>query len=167
MHPVWKAPLTAGWVASEATDAGLNFALREDVNEALLFHGTSKAAAEAILREDFRLSKAGSNAGTLFGRGIYLAECVSKSDEYTEEVAGVRTILVCRATLGRVLYTDAQRPHVGFLEDLCGYKQAPGKGQYDSVLGDREKCSGTYREFIVYDDDFLYPEFIVKYRRQT
>ena len=79
----------------------------------------------------------------------------------------MRTILVCRATLGRVLYNDALRPNVGGLERLCGYKQAPGKGQYDSVLGDREKCSGTYREFIVYDDDFVYPDFIVKYRRET
>ena len=23
----------------------------------------------------------------------------------------------------------------------------------------------TYRQFIVYDDDFVYPDFIVKYRR--
>jgi len=161
-----KAPLTGGWVSSEAAAAGLDFALREDVNEAMLFHGTSSAAAEAITREDFRLKLSGSNAGTLFGRGIYLAECVSKSDEYTEEVAGVRTILVCRATLGRVLYTDAPSPNVDDLEQRCGYEQAPGEGQYDSVLGDREKCSGTYREFIVYDDDFVYPDFIVKYRRR-
>ena len=38
-----KAPLTAGWVASEAAAAGLDFSLREDVNEAILFHGTTKA----------------------------------------------------------------------------------------------------------------------------
>ena len=81
--------------------------------------------------------------------------------------AGVRTILVCRATLGRMLYTDEKMPNVGDLERHCGYKQAQGKGHYDSVLGDREKCSGTYREFIVYDDDFVYPDFIVKYRRET
>ena len=80
-------------------------------------------------------------------------------------VQDAHTMLVCRATLGRVLYTDERGPNVNDLEQRCGYKQAPGKGQYDSVLGDREKCSGTYREFIVYDDDFVYPEFIVKYRR--
>ena len=57
-------------------------------------------------------------------------------------------------------------PEVGDLERRCGYDQAPGKGQYDSVLGDREKCSGTYREFIVFDDDLVYPEFIVKYRHE-
>merc|ERR1719352_1944404 len=109
---------------------------------------------------------AGSNAGTLLGRGIYLAECVSKSDEYTtSDSRGRRTMLVCRATLGRVLYTDQYRPQVEFLERCCGFKQAPGKGQYDSVLGDREKCSGTYREFVVFDNDFVYPEYIVRYRR--
>jgi hypothetical protein len=76
-----KAPLTADWVASEAAAAGLDFSLREDVNEAILFHGTTKAAAKAIARDDFRLNLSGSPAGTLFGRGIYLAESVSKSDE--------------------------------------------------------------------------------------
>ena len=79
-------------------------------------------------------------------------------------VQDAHTMLVCRATLGRVLYTDEKRPNVNDLEQRCGYKQAPGKGQYDSVLGDREKCSGTFREFVVYDNDLVYPEFIVKYR---
>ena len=32
---------------------------REGVNERLLFHGTSLAASEAIIRENFRLDKAG------------------------------------------------------------------------------------------------------------
>jgi len=124
------------------------------------------AAAEGITTEDFRLNLSGSNAGTLLGRGIYLAECVSKSDEYTKDEGGLRTILVCRATLGRVLYTDAYRPDASFLEQGCGHQQAPGTGQYDCVLGDREKCSRTYREFVVFDDDLVYPEFIVKYRRE-
>ena len=167
---ICHTPLTAGWIACQNNSAEGPFAnyfgLREDVNEAILVHGTNKDAAEGITDEDFRLNLSGSNTGTLFGRGIYLAECVSKSDEYTEEEAGVHTVLVCRATLGRVLYTDEVGPNPDDLERRCGYNQAPGKGEYDSVLGDREKCSKTFREFIVYDDDFLYPEFIVKYRRQ-
>ena len=38
-------------------------------------------------------------------------------------------------------------------------------GPYDSVLGDREKCRGTYKEFVIYDADQVYPAYVVKYRR--
>ena len=100
--------------------------------------------------------------------GIYLAECVSKSDEYTTaEDGGLRTILVCRATLGNVLYTDEKRPDVSELERRCGYCQETGTAECDSVLGDREVCSKTYREFVAFDDDLVYPEFIVRYRRNV
>ena len=38
-------------------------------------------------------------------------------------------------------------------------------GEYHSVLGDREKCRGTFREFMVYDNAQIYPEWIIWYRR--
>jgi len=38
-------------------------------------------------------------------------------------------------------------------------------GAYHSVLGDREHARGTFREFIVYDDNQVYPEFLLWYRR--
>jgi hypothetical protein len=37
--------------------------------------------------------------------------------------------------------------------------------RYHSLLGDREKCRKTFREFVVYDDDQVYPEFAVWYER--
>jgi len=138
---------------------GLN-SLDEEVQEAWMWHGTSKAGAEGITSEDFRLTFAGNNAGTLYGRGIYLAEACSKSDEYTQEADGERYLLLCRSTLGRINYNDESRPDVTALEDSCL------TDRYHCVLGDREKIRGTYREFIVFDDDQVYPEYIVKYRRQ-
>jgi len=134
--------------------------LRDDVQEVWLYHGTSSAGAEGITSEDFRLSMAGSAAGTLYGRGIYLAEACSKSDEYTKDEGGERHLLLCRAVLGRINYTDKGHPNPEKLEDSCL------KGKYHSVLGDREKARGTYREFMVYDDDLVYPAYIIKYRRQ-
>lgn len=78
-----------------------------------LFHGTSTEAATLITRGDFLVDKAGSNAGTLYGRGIYLAESCSKSDEYSRENAdGHRCILLCRATLGNILYNDEVSPNI-------------------------------------------------------
>ena len=36
---------------------------------------------------------------------------------------------------------------------------------YDSILGDRERAVGTYREFVVFNNSACYPEYIVLYRR--
>jgi len=158
--------------------------LDTQVNENWLFHGTTRAAAEGIAENDFRLDLTGSNAGTLYGKGIYLAENVSKSDEYGEGPKGpageeqmeagyeadrpkgpppplVREsfMLVCRSTLGKVLYTDKQRPDPNDLQKSCT------GGEYHCVLGDRLKINGTYREIVVYSDDQVYPEYIVRYER--
>jgi hypothetical protein len=136
------------------------YRLDSDAHEEFLFHGTNDDAARCITRGDFLVNLAGSNAGTLYGKGVYLAESVSKSDEYTKENArGERCILVCRATLGAVNYTDEVAPDVDELVASCT------EGPYHCVLGDREKCRGTYREIIVYDDDQVYPEYVIWYRR--
>eukprot|EP00418_Pyrodinium_bahamense_P009344 CAMPEP_0179117174 /NCGR_PEP_ID=MMETSP0796-20121207/55016_1 /TAXON_ID=73915 /ORGANISM="Pyrodinium bahamense, Strain pbaha01" /LENGTH=727 /DNA_ID=CAMNT_0020815521 /DNA_START=152 /DNA_END=2335 /DNA_ORIENTATION=+ len=136
--------------------------LDNEVQETWLYHGTTQAGAEGISTEDFRISLAGSAAGTLYGRGVYLAEACTKSDEYTkEEYLGTdRYLLLCRATIGRVFYTDKSHNDPNHLEELCR------SGGFHCVLGDREKCRGTYREFIVYDDDQVYPAFVLCYRRQ-
>lgn len=43
--------------------------------------------------------------GTLYGNGVYLAEAVSKSDEYTTpHSGGLRSILICLSSLGRVTW---------------------------------------------------------------
>lgn len=76
------------------------------VSEAWLFHGTSPTAAEAITSGDFRISLAGSNAGTLYGNGVYTAESCAKSDEYAarhETPHGRRFMILCRVLLGHML----------------------------------------------------------------
>ena len=45
------------------------------------------------------------HGGTLYGNGVYLAEAVSKSDEYTTpHSGGLRSILICLSSLGRVTW---------------------------------------------------------------
>ena len=44
------------------------------VNERLLFHGTSFANSEGILRENFRLDRIGCENGLSYGKGFYLSE---------------------------------------------------------------------------------------------
>jgi len=136
------------------------YRLDSEAHEQFLFHGTNDDAADGITQGDFLVDLAGSNAGTLYGKGVYLAESVSKSDEYTKENAsGERCILVCRAALGYVNYTDEKSPNVDALVESCT------EGPYHCVLGDREKCRGTYREIMVYDHDQVYPEYVIWYKR--
>ena len=44
-----------------------------------LFHGTRNAAALNICRNDFKMRLAGSSTGTLYGRGAYFAESITKA----------------------------------------------------------------------------------------
>merc|ERR1712032_426919 len=93
----------------------------------------SALAAGLITKGDFRIDKAGSNAGTLYGRGIYLAESCAKSDEYTTpDSDDLRYILIVRSCLGRLFYTDEMAPDVDKLVNSCV------GGPYHSVLGDRD-----------------------------
>eukprot|EP00439_Symbiodinium_sp_Y106_P025900 s846_g3.t1 len=133
--------------------------LDAEINEWYLWHGTSNSAAHNICRSDFKMRLAGSATGTLYGRGSYLAESITKADEYSREEDGLYTVLLCRVLGGRVRYTDERTPDPDALTRECT------QGDYDCILGDRIKISGTYREFIVFDTENVYPEYIVRYRR--
>jgi len=129
--------------------------------EALLFHGTNPSSAMGILKTGFKLSAAGKSTGTMFGYGIYLAECCSKSDEYGRDdnggtFPGLMAMLVCRALVGK--------PYL--VTDPGDYCQQARDNNCDCVLGDRESKVGTYREFIFFDERSVVPEYAVIYKRQ-
>merc|ERR1712110_888950 len=69
-------------------------------NEVYLFHGSNSDGAFGISESGFRMDLSGSNAGSMFGRGAYFAECSSKSDEYSKEgknaYRGIYAMLICR-----------------------------------------------------------------------
>mmetsp|Transcript_30771 Transcript_30771/g.56845 ORF Transcript_30771/g.56845 Transcript_30771/m.56845 type:complete len:553 (+) Transcript_30771:158-1816(+) len=132
-----------------------------ECNEWYLFHGTNPTAARSICEHDFKINLAGGNTGTLYGRGSYLAESITKADEYAKpNEDGEYAVLLCRALGGRVKYTDEIQPNPEELVRCCI------EGPYDCILGDREKCRGTYREFVFYDTENLYAEYIIHYKRK-
>ena len=53
-------------------------------------------------------------------------------------------MLLCRVCLGEMYRIE----HF----DTAAERHVLGSDEYDSLLGDREKASGTFREFIVYDE---------------
>merc|ERR1712008_280457 len=135
--------------------------LARECNEFYLLHGTSPQAAESICREDFKVSRAGENTGTLYGRGLYFAESITKADEYAKpNSSGDFAVLLCRVLGGHVLYTADELPDAEELVHHCV------EGTFDCVLGDREKCKGTFREFVLFDSEDVYPEYIIEYRRK-
>ncbi|CAE7036061.1 tank-1 [Symbiodinium sp. CCMP2456] len=133
--------------------------LDDEINERYLFHGTNPESAQSIARDLFKMDRAGSCAGSMFGRGIYLAENASKSDEYAKEGAGVYlglcAMLLCRCAMGEVV-TVSQPGDV---------QETVRAGGYDSVCGDRLAAAGTFREMVFFNEEAVYAEFIVIYTR--
>jgi len=130
-------------------------------NQAYLLHGTNPTSAVAILGSSFHVDLAGKSAGTMFGPGVYLAESSTKADEYARddvggEYDGLYAMLVCRAVLGRSFVTETAG---NFAEQVV-------TGDFDHVLGDREKAVGTFREFVFFHESSIYPEYAVFYRRE-
>jgi len=137
--------------------------LQLDVNEMYLFHGTKPSSAQAIANTEFKTSFTGSNKGTLLGQGVYFAESSSKSDEYAKGDDGIygdllATLLV-RVTMGNYLYDAEQYP------DPEALTKQVTNGPYHSVMGDREAIRDTFREFVVFNGNQAYTEFIVIYKR--
>eukprot|EP00930_Biecheleria_cincta_P000847 TRINITY_DN102043_c0_g1_i1.p1 TRINITY_DN102043_c0_g1~~TRINITY_DN102043_c0_g1_i1.p1 ORF type:complete len:562 (+),score=79.16 TRINITY_DN102043_c0_g1_i1:32-1687(+) len=161
--PVFNAKSADEWERG-ASMGVVGEPLARGCNEWFLFHGTSPQAALSICQGDFRISLAGGSTGTLYGRGTYFAESITKADEYAKEAggehAGEFAVLLVRALGGRVRYTDEVEPEAEDLTRSCI------EGPYDCVLGDRQKCRGTYREFIFFDTENLYAEYVIIYRRQ-
>eukprot|EP00439_Symbiodinium_sp_Y106_P061959 s3343_g9.t1 len=130
-------------------------------NQAYLLHGTNPTSAVAILSSSFPVNLAGKSAGTMFGAGVYLAESSTKADEYASddmggEYDGLYAVLVCRAVLGRSYV----------VENAGDFSEKVLNGDFEHVLGDREKAVGTFREFVFFHEASIYPEYAVFYRRE-
>jgi len=164
-------------VSVSTSKMDLEMPCQKESNEWLLFHGTSFEKCKGICSSNFRLAMAGSGATwkefgkstgqPLYGYGVYLAERITKADEYAaplpkeaEEGGGLCTVLLCRVLGGRVNTVESNEIEVEKL------RKSVFDGPCHSVLGDRIKTLGKpYREVVVYDKDQIYPEYLVQYRR--
>jgi hypothetical protein len=153
-----KTPLAAK-TRENGIATAVNSRLRD--GEGLLFHGTNPSSAISILKSGFRLNHAGKSTGTMFGNGIYVAECSSKSDEYAMDdgantYPGLRALLVCRCLVGN--------PYI--VHKAGDYISEARRAGSDCVLGDRESVVNTYREYVFFDETQVYPEYVIIYKRQ-
>lgn len=136
----------------------------DKIHEVYLWHGTNPVAAKSISTTDFDLKRVGTARGSLFGRGLYFAESCLKADEYAQpDERGFYPVLLARVVLGRPNLCQQSRSAIdpNLLEHSCT-KIPP---DFDSIIGDRETTVGTFREFVVFDNNQVYPEFIVWYQK--
>eukprot|EP00929_Paragymnodinium_shiwhaense_P043668 TRINITY_DN22439_c0_g1_i3.p1 TRINITY_DN22439_c0_g1~~TRINITY_DN22439_c0_g1_i3.p1 ORF type:complete len:739 (+),score=114.79 TRINITY_DN22439_c0_g1_i3:2117-4333(+) len=131
------------------------------------------SAVQAILKQGFDLRLA--NDGML-GRGLYFAERPCKSDRYalrysadpaSTSIGETAHIFLCRVALGRAYRTADSNKMRGLTRPPCvqGHDDKTERCEHDrqdSVVFDKE---GKYREFVVYNGDQIYPEFLVEYQR--
>ncbi|XP_013381233.1 uncharacterized protein LOC106152261 [Lingula anatina] len=147
----------------------LNERLRSELNEYYFFHGTSTDAAKGICAKGLDISVASDTAA--FGKGIYLAENSSKSDQYgrinkyRRGRKGLKMFLV-RACLGRPYLTREikQFPWPPCTVKGCMRVSCNHTRQFDSVIAEIPKK--LYREFVIFDKKMCYPEYIITYNRK-
>ena len=127
------------------------------VNECYLFHGTTAETSKKIIANGFEERLAQLTG--MYGAGAYFAEESSKSDQYTMAQDGVHFMFVARVLLGaQVFETSKSCSQRRILDEVPGL---PGV-RYSSLLG----LHGKLREFVVYDGQQAYPEFLVHYERR-
>ncbi|XP_005112055.1 uncharacterized protein LOC101851461 [Aplysia californica] len=149
--------------------------LCHEINEHYLFHGCGDLALADISNNGF--DPRVSNPGML-GRATYFAENPTKSDQYAD-VKGSRSpvgtklkMILARVLLGdtflcgKDFVTNAKRgptlvrpPCKACFKTLC---RCRNKKHFDSVMGQ----GWLFREFVIYDGDVCYPEYIITYVRE-
>ncbi|CAG2249493.1 unnamed protein product [Mytilus edulis] len=131
--------------------------------------GTPEAKVSDIAHDGLDGRLAGNG---MFGRGIYVAECPTKSDHYTGTDMTNLKMIVVRMLLGEIYVTNVpysfQKPpckqcipgHLGSCD-----KSADKQGTFDSVMA---AINGKHREFITYEQNSCssYPEYIITYNRE-
>ena len=147
-----------------------------DLNEYLLFHGTSYTKSNVIAHEGLDAQRGGESVGAMFGRGVYFAQNASKSDFYTTckdcttdscrdctHAEGERCILLTRVLLGESLivkHTDRT------VQNWIRAPDKPTGGPYDSITAASKDDGGVvdHMEFVVFKDPRMLVQFQVFYR---
>jgi len=148
------------------------------------------ASADELFSETVSEGMVGRfSAGTaMFGSGLYLADLSSKANLYVpcplcnkgsyyrercdcsaaDVAAGpAYRMLLCRAVLGRI-YVELNHDAARYADRSQNPARRLG---VDSVMGEssvhpKATHNLRFREYVVYDDRAVYPEFIVHYRRR-
>ncbi|XP_061184897.1 uncharacterized protein LOC133192906 [Saccostrea echinata] len=155
-------------VTEKIIDERLKKDIISELNEVYLFHGTKSQFVGNIVSKGVD-PKHGSDSG-MFGRGIYCAESSTKADQYADDKdkRGQKgKMFLMRLLLGHMFLTERdkkykQPPCYNCYKDDCA---EANHVRFDSVVGVKQQSGGLFREFVVYDKDQCYPEYLITYTR--
>lgn len=136
-------------------------------NELYLFHGTGNCDAIIDSITKHGLDERHGTTSGMYGGGVYLAESAGKADQYATDAKGVFTMLLCRVAFGtpyRTKFGEHWQKSGSATPKTSKLRERLAPEGYDSVLALFER--GKYREFIVYDGNKVYPEFLIRYQRR-
>ena len=132
-------------------------------NELMLFHGAGYNVVDIICNQGFD-ERLGSLGG-FFGSGVYFACRSSKSDEYVRQPSPSNTykMIISRVCMGNYYTTQESMNNIRRPPCIEGHIDPCSHLRHDSVYfnGTRK----NYEEFVVYDRNQCYPEFVVEYER--
>ncbi|NXG27562.1 PAR12 polymerase, partial [Dromaius novaehollandiae] len=123
----------------------------QEVDEQLLFHGTSPSHLAAICEQNFDWRVCGAH-GTLYGKGSYFARDASYSHQYCPSSTGHQRMFVAHVLVGDFVQGNSEylRP-----------PPRPGNANrlYDSCVDDPEDPS----IFVIFEKHQIYPVCIFEY----
>lgn len=138
------------------TESGTN------LNEVLLFHGSTHGKINGILNGGFDPRYAGLGTGAMFGQGSYFAHNASKCFRYAgddgfgrSETGNLRqSIIVVRAMLGN--------PH--YQEHMCPDRRMPPNNCHSVVaLTKAEGGCVDHREYVLYEKATVLPLYLIEF----
>jgi len=136
--------------------------LSTDINEFYLFHGTSSKSARFICEHGF--DERVANLNGLYGAGSYFAINSCKAHQYSLKYKDSSTLvmIVCRVVMGSPYCTSTTHTQKRRPPDNAA---TPGR-PFDSIFAQHGIAHGGHQqhnEYVVFDRQQVYPEFIVRY----
>jgi hypothetical protein len=131
--------------------------LNAEKNEMFLFHGTSKTVAETIASSGFNIKF--SKHSNLYGKGIYFASNACKSYNYSKREENKKYyFIISRVVLGNPLMADETADYRGYTSLNPPYNSIFVQSYRNDIS---QRVTRSHKEYIVYDPDQIYPEYIV------
>lgn len=125
-----------------------------------LFHGTRNENMLSIMQNGLKIKpKSAVHTGSMFGAGIYFADCSTKSAQYCWGWGTDRNpnseyyLLVCEVATGRIKKYEYAQPHL---------VSAPRP--YNSVMGVKGPTL-LHNEYIVYRENQVKIKYIIEFRK--
>ncbi|XP_061494802.1 protein mono-ADP-ribosyltransferase PARP12-like isoform X2 [Rhineura floridana] len=122
-----------------------------EVDERLLFHGTSKSHLHDICWQNFDWRICGTH-GTLYGKGSYFARDASYSHTYCQSDARTKTMFVARVLAG------------DYIQGNAAYLRPPSRPNKSNSFYD--SCVDNLLDpsiFVIFEKHQIYPAYILEY----